>query len=97
MYDKQPLQQALIESLGKLSVKSPYRKRINNVIKDLKKENTHIPNSDYNNVIEFVLVMMNSMPGVLERNPNDTQLKNLCMHCIRQLNATRELASKRSR
>lgn len=85
------LQKALIDSLKSLGETSPYRKQVGEIVKSLEKEGIVIPSSDYENVINFVLVVMNNMPGILDNNPNDKMLKDLCIYCIYCLNWNAEL------
>ncbi len=84
----------LINSLNELSKDSIYKDQLTVIIKDLRKAGVYIPYSDYENVIKFVLVLAQSMPKILENHPNDQALKNLCLHCIDQLNITAEIKSK---
>ncbi len=96
------LKQDLISSLESLCEKSPYAAKLKIIIDDLNKDDkfnnplVEIPPRDYLNVIEFVLRLVQYMPGLLENNPNDEALKNLCIRCFQQMKLLEEIKKTQS-
>ncbi len=98
------LQKTLIAALDDLSdgyiqkspelKASPTYQHLISIIDDLKSEGVYIPKSDYGSVITFVMLTMQTLPDAFKNNPSDAQLKQLCRHCLLQLNSLVKLKLK---
>lgn len=87
----------LADSIEALSQTSEYQKPLLLIAKRLRETNVIIPEDGHDGIVKFVQSLMRSMPGILENNPNDTQLKNLCVHCMEQVIASVKMNSGRRR
>ena len=94
MKRKAVLHQNLVTSLEEFSETSRYRKQIRVILTDLKKDRIVIPASDYENVINFILVLMKAMPGFLNSSSSDQKLIDFCKHCMKQIDVNAELKAK---
>src|SRR5438309_1434965 len=67
------------------------RMKLGKIIDKLKNENVIIPNSDYENVITFVLTVAQDIPDIMNDHPDNQPLIDLFKKCLQHLNMIAEL------
>ena len=79
----QPLKEKLIASLYAVAKHTHDIQRMNRVIDAIK--SVAIPQTDYKNVAEFIFLLLDERPEIMNAHPHDLLLKTLCLYCLDHL------------